>query len=362
MLAITHRRFARAIVFCAAIGNAASFAGAAVVAPITNQAGSSAVVTIGVTITTILGTSSDIDTKTVAVTGTGQAVFMPDAPPFASTQTNALNLNFANTTFTFQLFCIGPFCQTLNISVANLQMALTQPMCAPINTSTGAVAFSNAVFHVTGSYNTTGIATSSGVIDNIGPAEFSGRITSPAPGTVRFDQLAVADQSFVVPTDQLPAGVTALTLTFSANLANTIFNGPYAASANPFDADADGVFDACDPCTDTDGDGFGNPGFASNTCATDNCPTAANPSQADRDSDGVGNACDCLADISPSATGGDGVVNVSDLLLVIGSWGACVNPANCPADAAPITPTTVGDGVVDVTDLLLIIGAWGSCP
>lgn len=53
---------------------------------------------------------------------------------------------------------------------------------------------------------------------------------------------------------------------------------------------------------------------------------------------------------------GDGVVNVSDLLGVIGAWGPCPPPpASCPADFAP----GGGDGVVNVTDLLFVISNWG---
>lgn len=49
-------------------------------------------------------------------------------------------------------------------------------------------------------------------------------------------------------------------------------------------------------------------------------------------------------------TNQDGLVNVVDLLAVIGAWGACpVGP--CPADVN-------GDGQVDVTDLLLVINNW----
>ncbi len=67
-----------------------------------------------------------------------------------------------------------------------------------------------------------------------------------------------------------------------------------ATVANPGqqDFDSDGQGDACDLCTDTDHDGFGNPGFAANTCPIDNCPALSNPSQADGDSDGLGDACD----------------------------------------------------------------------
>jgi hypothetical protein len=58
----------------------------------------------------------------------------------------------------------------------------------------------------------------------------------------------------------------------------------------------------------------------------------------------------CTGDIAPS--GGDGIVNTADLLLVINSWGPC---SGCPADV-------VVDGMVNTADLLLIINNWGACP
>ena len=54
----------------------------------------------------------------------------------------------------------------------------------------------------------------------------------------------------------------------------------------------DSTGDACDLCTDTDGDGRGNPGFPLNTCGPDNCPATSNASQTDTDGDGYGDACD----------------------------------------------------------------------
>jgi len=57
-------------------------------------------------------------------------------------------------------------------------------------------------------------------------------------------------------------------------------------------------------------------------------------------------AAPCTADIN-----GDSVVNVSDLLEIIGVWGTS-DPA------ADIN----GDGVVNVIDLLEVIGSWGVCP
>lgn len=60
----------------------------------------------------------------------------------------------------------------------------------------------------------------------------------------------------------------------------------------------------------------------------------------------------CPADIAPS--GGNGAVDVDDLLAVINAWGQ----AGGPADIAP----PGGDGMVNVDDLLAVINSWGPCP
>ncbi len=57
----------------------------------------------------------------------------------------------------------------------------------------------------------------------------------------------------------------------------------------------------------------------------------------------------------PQDVNSDGVVNTSDLLIVIGSWGRCPTPPRlCPADVNK-------DGMVNVIDLLSVINAWGPC-
>ncbi len=71
----------------------------------------------------------------------------------------------------------------------------------------------------------------------------------------------------------------------------------------------------------------------------------------------------CPADIAPQPNG-DGVVNVSDLLLILSSWGPCpAPPSSCDADIAPPASPGVpaGNGNVNVSDLLMVIGAWGDC-
>jgi hypothetical protein len=48
----------------------------------------------------------------------------------------------------------------------------------------------------------------------------------------------------------------------------------------------------------------------------------------------------------------DGVVNVSDLLILFDNWGTCSDCGNCPADLN-------GDCVVNVSDLLILFDSWG---
>ena len=56
-----------------------------------------------------------------------------------------------------------------------------------------------------------------------------------------------------------------------------------------------------------------------------------------------------LANACPADTNNDGLVNVTDILIVIGDWGG--------SGAGDVD----SNGVVDVTDLLAIVSAWGSC-
>lgn len=52
---------------------------------------------------------------------------------------------------------------------------------------------------------------------------------------------------------------------------------------------------------------------------------------------------------TPGDLNGDGTVNVSDLLMLLGAWGTC---DGCPADLN-------GDGFVNVADMLALLAEWG---
>jgi hypothetical protein len=109
------------------------------------------------------------------------------------------------------------------------------------------------------------------------------------------------------------------------------------------DADGDGIPDAIDPCTDRDGDGFGDPGFG-NTCPDDNCPRVPNPDQADQDHDGIGDACDACPLDAANDRDHDGV---------------CGNVDNCPDVANPDQRDGDGDGRGDACDNCAVVANPG---
>ena len=94
-------------------------------------------------------------------------------------------------------------------------------------------------------------------------------------------------------------------------------NCPNDSNPNQADADGDGAGDVCDDCTDTDGDGYGNPGYPNNTCADDNCPDVSNADQADSDGNGRGDACD-FGEAAIPTLGEWGIIILSLLIMAVG--------------------------------------------
>ncbi len=78
----------------------------------------------------------------------------------------------------------------------------------------------------------------------------------------------------------------------------------------------------------------------------DECEIAAG-TLPDKNGNGIPDECEILGDID-----GDGSVGVSDLLILLASWGPCPDCDNCPADLD-------GNCTVGVPDLLILLANWG---
>ncbi len=214
-------------------------------AMVITPASASMVVTLGVTVTTALGTSSDTDVKTVALTGYSSMLLTGNSPQWNAVTLSTLHLDPADASFHFDLFCF-PFigCQSLDVQVMGLTLDTTAPVSSALSAS-GAASFPNTPFFLQGAYVTTGVAASSGTLANNTPTDFACRVQGNAKQIVTVDQITLAPIVTVVDPASLPSGVTALTITFSSNLANATLNGPWA-DINPFDLTDDGIVSAAD--------------------------------------------------------------------------------------------------------------------
>ncbi|UCE17295.1 MAG: PKD domain-containing protein [Gemmatimonadota bacterium] len=124
-------------------------------------------------------------------------------------------------------------------------------------------------------------------------------------------------------------------------------NCPNDFNTDQMDTDNDGEGDVCDSCTDTDGDGYGDPGYPANSCEEDNCPHAHNPEQTTVESGDI----NC-----------EGGIDVLDVLLTV----------NHILDTAPLIGQPLQradcneDGRIDVLDIVgmvnAILGIGGCSP
>ena len=71
------------------------------------------------------------------------------------------------------------------------------------------------------------------------------------------------------------------------------------------------------------------------------------PHSEDHNGNGVPDECEVLGDLD-----GDGDVDGSDLIILIGAWGFCADCFDCPIDLD-------SDCIVGATDMLILLGNWG---
>ena len=132
------------------------------------------------------------------------------------------------------------------------------------------------------------------------------------------------------------------------------------ADGTSSDCNSNGVPDACDVAEGTSADCNANgvpdecdlADGASDDCnlngVPDECDIADGTSN-DVNGNGIPDECECISDVDTS-----GVVDVSDLLMLLATWGPCPPEGVCYGDIDD-------DGDVDVVDLLQVLSDWGPC-
>ena len=219
--------------------------------------GSSGVITVTIDIEVdLFGSDSDTDSDTVGVTGTALLTLVPTDPSWNHARVETFALDFETISLHFELFCL-PFigCQDLDGTLTDLHLEAVEPFEADVAAG-GYVSFVGASFHATGLVHVVGLSgliDETLVIDDVNEGEFDAHITG-AGGLATFDGLSIEANTVEVPPEELPDGVTSLTVVMSTDLSNTAFEGPYVEIIYPggdinkdriVDLDDYGLFASC---------------------------------------------------------------------------------------------------------------------
>jgi len=228
--------------------------------------GSTAGLTLTVTIDTSIGTSSDVDTTVQQVTGFANANFDPAVPPFLAMELPELEFNLGTGDVSYDLFCLPIFgCQTLDITVSDFIIRLDKGgVAAPLK---GDFAFfPDAPFVSSFNYSVSGdLVNIEG--SNVVPDFYSfGTDVIPLKGNdLLLDNLLLQTFSFELDPADLPVGVNNVTIEAQVDLSGTALFGTLESSCSPGDFNCDGCVDGGDlgillaawgtPGSDLSGDG-----------------------------------------------------------------------------------------------------------
>lgn len=228
--------------------------------------GSTAVLTLTLTIDTSIGSSSDVDSTVQQVSGFAAANFDPAVPPFLAMELPELEFNLGTGNVSYDLFCLPIFgCQTLDITVSNFIIRLDEGgVAAPFKGNS--VFFPDSPFVSSFDYSVSGdLVNIEG--SNVVPDFYSfGADVLPLKGDdLLMDNLLLQTFSFELDPLDLPVGVNNVTIEAQVDLSQTALFGTLETACSPGDFNCDGCVDGGDlgvllaawgtPGADLSGDG-----------------------------------------------------------------------------------------------------------
>jgi hypothetical protein len=209
--------------------------------------GSTAGLTLTVTIDTSIGTSSDVDTTVQQVTGFANANFDPAVPPFLAMELPELEFNLGTGDVSYDLFCLPIFgCQTLDITVSDFIIRLGKGgVSAPFEGNTAF--FPDAPFVSSFNYSVTGDLVNiegSNVVPDF--YSFGADVLPLKEDDLLMDNLLLQTFSFELDPADLPVGVNSVTIEAQVDLSGTALFGTLESACSPGDFNCDGCVDGGD--------------------------------------------------------------------------------------------------------------------
>jgi hypothetical protein len=226
----------------------ASSAVAQSTAEFTVDEGSTAIITLTVTVETTIGESSDSDSMTQPVSGYATGNFDPSIPPFLVMDLPTLNFDLGTGGVNYELFCLPIFgCQELNVLVSDFVIQLD--VGGVSTTFDGSTAFfPDAPFVSSFNYDVTGdlveISGSNVVPDfySFGTDVFTGKGDS-----IFMDNLFLQSFTFGFDPKKLPDLVTSVEIVAEIDLSNTTLSGILESTGGcPEDMNGDGTVNGAD--------------------------------------------------------------------------------------------------------------------
>ena len=210
--------------------------------------GSTAVLTLKITVVTAIGESEDTDSTTQTVTGFATGNFDSSIPPFLAMELPSLEFDLGSGSVSYDLFCLPIFgCQELNVAVSNFVIQLDAGGAS--TTLDGPLAFfPDAPFVSSFDYEVTGdlveISGSNVVPDfySFGTDVFTGKGES-----VFLDNLFLQSFTFAFDPKKLPDLVNSVEIEAMIDLSNTSLSGILESTGGcPEDMNGDGTVNGAD--------------------------------------------------------------------------------------------------------------------